>query len=81
MSEEIDTARANLDAAITEYARAGGSGNELVTGWLVVAAAVASDLDDGDTAILVTIPPHQPYITNLGLAVHASRYFGPGDDE
>lgn len=81
MSEELDAARIALDDAITTYARAAGHGNEIVTSWLVTLAATASDLDDGDTAILIANPKHQGYITNLGLAVHTGRYFGPGDDE
>ncbi len=79
---DLDTARRALDDAITAYCRASGHGNEIVTGWLAVASATASDLDDGDTGVLITTRQGQPYITNLGLAVHASRYFGPeADDE
>lgn len=81
MSDELDAARSPLDDAITSYARAAGQGNELVTSWLVTLAATTSDLDDGDIVILVANPRHQGYITNLGLAEHTSRYFGPGDDE
>ena len=80
VSDAIETAHAALSDAITAYCRTSGKGNELVTGWLLTVASIASDIDDGETAILVTMPRGQGYVTNLGLAVHTSRYFGPGDD-
>lgn len=78
---DLDAVHRTLDDAITGYLREAGRGNEIVTGWLVVAVATASDIEDGDSGVLVATAENQSYITNLGLAEHASRYFGPGEDE
>lgn len=80
MSTDLETARENLDAAITRYAKASGRGNEIVTSWLLVGACMASDIEDGDVSVLVTVRQHQPYITNLGLAAHAYKHFRPKGD-